>query len=81
MESLSIHPRNWPAEVRARLKLGDSKSNTAKPLKNGQARGKLAKQQKKLGRRRSDHSATLRSVPANHQNAYKTPGSMNPRRR
>lgn len=67
MESLSIHPRNWP-------KIGNGvKVDTSKPYKGG---GKLAKKQARLNARRLDHSATLKT-PGVKPEAYKSPGSMN----
>jgi len=48
------------------------KENTCKPYKSG--KGKLAKMQANLGRRRSAHSDTLKDVK--NGSAFKTPGSM-----
>lgn len=51
------------------------KQDTSKPYKSG--KGKLAKHQANLGRRRSAHSDTLKSLSsAQNPLAYKTPGSM-----
>lgn len=53
-----------------------SLENTAKPYKSG--KGALGKQQARLGRRRSAHSETLRTLPSNvNPLSFKTPGSMN----
>lgn len=51
------------------------KTNTSKPYKSG--KGKLGKHQKRLGQRRSAHSATI--ARASNATAYKTPGSMKQR--
>lgn len=48
------------------------KTNTSRPYKS--AKGKLGKHQKRLGNRRSAHSATIRNVK--QPLAFKTPGSM-----
>lgn len=70
MENWSIHPRNWPG-------VHGEKKDTSKPHKGG---GKLAKKQARLSTRRLAHSATLKT-PGIKPEGFKTPGSMNQRKR
>lgn len=70
MESLSIHPRNWPNG-------SGQKRDTSKPHKGG---GKLAKKQARLSQRRLAHAATLKT-PGMKPEGFKTPGSMNQHQR
>jgi hypothetical protein len=67
MESVSIHPR---------VKANTAKVNTSKPHKG---KGKLAKKQAHLNRRRVAREATvnsMRNFKGNVQGAFKVPGSM-----
>jgi hypothetical protein len=73
MDSVSIHPRCTKGRQ------VHEKRNTAKPYKSG--KGKLGKAMKRLARRRLAHSLTLKVLPAKDQLGFKTPGSMNPKRR
>lgn len=64
----SIHPRNWSG-------MNGPVKNTCKPWKG---KGKLAKKQERLHKRRLAQAATLKTISAKiPPEAFKQPGSMN----